>query len=78
MTENNTLRDCVYILDFFFFPAFERNLFSACLQRENLQWGKKLMEEYTLLWQIMELSQGNMKLFFLFPFPASVLCFLAD
>lgn len=32
----------MYIVDFFSFPAFERNLFSACLQRENLQWGKKV------------------------------------
>lgn len=33
------------------------------------------MEEYTLLWQIMELGQGNLKLFLLSPFLASILHF---
>lgn len=61
-------------LTFFFLPAFERNLFSVCLRRENLQWKKKVNGEiHTIV--ANSGTQGNLKLFLLSPFLASVLHF---
>jgi len=56
--ENNTFRDYVYILDFFFSFLLLKEICSLYVYAGKIYSGKKkLMEKYTLLWQILELRE---------------------